>query len=316
MKTKAILFYAAALLVIGSVFAWFVFFAWGGKDDNREELYPSTVLARVDGVDILAEDVNRMLNFSGLGGETADRAEQRRKQRNALDTLINRQLLMNEARRRKIEVSDEELESRLGRFFEMRGGKENVLKQLEESNLSVEDVKDDIRLGVLYERIEKEVRGELSREIRVARDEVERYYEENKDNGRITKMEIDFIFVEAGDGEDGLEEARNLAEEIISLLDQGEPFDEVTKRFSGDSASRVKTGHFTEDDQVSEILWQKPISFVNGFQILRCASRRVVPLDDVEDEINNYLRTVKLREAVDEYFSGLRERADVEVFLK
>ena len=324
MKAKAILFYAAALLILGGVFAWLIFISRDSGGPSGDELLPSQVMARVDGVDITAEEVNRFINLAGMAAE-ADRELQR----DALNALINRRVLEHEGARRGVVVTDDELQASVNDFVESRGGEESALELLAERNLSLEDIKESIRWDMFIERLEQAVVEEFKGNVTVSDEDVKQFYEENKTSGRITRMEIDFLFFTVREEEeDGLEAALKRAEEVIEELDNGVSFEELRERFRNNPESRVRVGKFSESDQVSELLWtealklevgdhsSEPIEFFNGFQILQCLSRRIVPLDDVEEEIREHLRIEMLRTSVNEFFQGLRDKADVEIFFK
>lgn len=324
MKAKAILFYAAALLILGGIFAWIIFISRDSGGPSGDELLPSQVMARVDGEEIIAEEVNRFINLAGMAAET-----DRELQRDALNALINRKVLENEGARRGIEVTDEELQASIDDFVESRGGEENALELLAERNLSLDDIKESIRWDMFIERLEQAVVEEFRGNVTVKEEDVLQFYEDNKTGGRITKMEIDYLFFTVREEEeDGLEAARFRAEEVIEELDSGVPFEEIRERFSNDPESRVRVGKFSESDQVSELLWtealnldvgghsSEPIEFFNGFQILKCQSRRVVPLAEVEEEIRDYLQIDMLRTSVNDFFQGLRDKADIEIYFK
>jgi foldase protein PrsA len=328
MKARAIIFYAAALLLLGAVFAWVVLNTQRGGSLGEETLYPSLVVARVDGVEILAEEVNKLVNL-GDRGSASDRAEQRRLQREALDVLINRQLLINEGRRRNIEALPEEVEERLQKYFEMNGGEEFVRKQLTLRNQTLDQLRDEMRLSTLFDKISTAVEKEQEDKISVSEDEIESYYNENLQS-RYTKMEIEYLFIEIRErDEEHKNKALELTEKILTELDKGLTFEDVEKKYADVDGVRVSTGRFKETDHVAEVLWKsavelevgehtkEPIEFINsGYQILKCLSKRIIPLDEVRDSIRQRLSEMKLNQAVDEYFKSLRDKANIEVYLK
>jgi len=328
MKVKAFIFYAAALLILGAIFAWVILNAQRNIDSGGENLYPSMVVARVDGVEILAEQVNKRVNL-GNQVEIPDRAEQRRLQNQALDQLIFRQLIINDGKRRGIEIGSAELDEQLQQYLEMSGGEELVSEQLKQSNQTMDDLREDVRLRMLFEKVRMSVEPELGGSIKVDESEIDAFYKENLDN-RYTKMEIAYIYVEIRETSEELKaRAFEVAQEILAKLAEGASFDAIVADQQQIEGLRVSKGKFEETDQVSDILrlpalklevgehTKKPIEFINsGFQILKCLSKRVVPLAEVRESIGQRLRGVKLNAALSDYFNGLRDKADIEILLK
>lgn len=328
MKVKAFIFYAAALLILGAIFAWVILNAQRNIDSGGENLYPSMVVARVDGVEILAEQVNKRVNL-GNQVEIPDRAEQRRLQNQALDQLIFRQLIINDGKRRGIEIGSAELDEQLQQYLEMSGGEELVSEQLKQSNQTMDDLREDVRLRMLFEKVRMSVEPELGGSIKVDESEIDAFYKENLDN-RYTKMEIAYIYVEIRETSEELKaRAFEVAQEILAKLAEGASFDAIVADQQVLEGLRVSKGKFEETDQVSDILrlpalklevgehTKKPIEFINsGFQILKCLSKRVVPLAEVRESIGQRLRGVKLNAALSDYFNGLRDKADIEILLK
>jgi hypothetical protein len=327
MKAKAFIFYGAALLILGALFAWVVLNTQRGPLPG-EDLYPSLVVARVDGVEILAEELNRLVNLSDQGSIT-DAAQRRRIQGDALDWLINRQLVYNEGKRRKIEITPEEVEQRLQDYYQNNGGEQYVLEKLTAGNRSVEDLREELELGALMIKIRESVQNELREKIVVTDDDIKKFYEENKDT-RYTKMEIEYLFIEMTErDEEHKAKALELTDEILEEIDEGRTFTELAAGHADVEGIRISTGKFRESDQVAEILWnaatklgvgehtREPIDFINsGYQILKCLSKRVIPIEEVRDSIRERLNAAKLNEAVSDYFKSLRNKAKVEVFLK
>ncbi len=328
MKVKAFIFYAAALLILGSIFAWVILNTQSNINSDQEKLYPSLVVARVDGVEILAEEVNRLVNL-GSQIEIPDRAEQRRMQRQALEDLIRRQLVINEGKRRSIEVSSAELEELMQQYFEMNGGEERILEQLRQSNQTLDDMREELHFRILLEKIITSVEPELRDSVEVSESEIDTFYNERLIS-TYTKMEIDYLFVEMRErDEDHKDKALELTEEMIKELDEGQSFEELVGKHTDIDGIRVRIGKFKETDQVSDILrthalkldvgehTREPIEFINsGYQILKCLSKRVVPLDEARESIEQRLRDVKVNDAVTDYFNNLRDRAEIEIFLK
>ena len=104
MKYKAFIFYAIAILIFGALFAWIVLLTADSNAGSATEIGESHVVARVNGVEIRASELNRLLNLTNRGYQD-DRAALSRDRREVLDQLIFRRLLEADAERRGLRIS-------------------------------------------------------------------------------------------------------------------------------------------------------------------------------------------------------------------
>lgn len=204
----------------------------------------------------------------------------------ALNSLIERELLLQEAKRKKIRVSDQELIKAIkdyregGKYIFQREGKfdrQLYLDLLAWNNITPHDFEKEIHKEIsitnlknlILEEIEinkKEIKDEYlkrneeikieyllikpAKEIKIEEKEIKKYYQENKENYRIPeKIKVRHILIK--------EERKEALEKIKDLkrrLRKGEDFESLAKEFS-QCPSKEKggdLGFFKKGDMVPE----------------------------------------------------------------
>jgi parvulin-like peptidyl-prolyl isomerase len=137
------------------------------------------VEAVVNGKVITRSEVERALEVEALrqGVNTEEAVEKLRGE--VLNTLIDRTLLLGEARRFNIvSVSEEEVEKALETVKKKFGTEDEFQNALKEDDMTVEELKDDLRDQILAA---KYVDRRVKFFIRVTLDEQKNYYLQNRD---------------------------------------------------------------------------------------------------------------------------------------
>jgi parvulin-like peptidyl-prolyl isomerase len=164
--------------------------------------------------------------------------------------------------------------------------------------------------------------------------EVEEFYEENED--RLTlpeQVRVRHILLtwKPMGTQDDRAAIRKQMEPILERARAGEDFAKLAREFSEDSATKGNggdTGLFNrgtmvppfeeaafslEPGEVSE-----PVDTVFGVHIIKLEERqepRLLPLDQVREQLRDYLRDEKMETAVDAKIDELRAAADIEVLI-
>jgi len=180
----------------------------------------------------------------------------------ALNNLIGRELLLQEAKKEKIRVSDEELREEIKNYpaFQKEGkfDKEAYFTLLDWLGYTPqkfeEEVRKDISITKLKNMIleeieigEKEIKDEYlkrneeikieyllikpAKEIKIEEKEIKKYYQENKENYRIPeKIKVRHILIKVEGPE--RKESRKRIKEVRERLKRGEDFESLAKEFS------------------------------------------------------------------------------------
>jgi parvulin-like peptidyl-prolyl isomerase len=316
MKLKAFIFYAAVLILIGIGVTWIVLTTYKSENEEDGEILDPPVYASVNQKEISAEDVNYHLNLMRLRNPEVT-------QKAALDDLILQTLFEGEAARRGVTVSADEIDERVVEYSPR--GLESLEKQLEENNLTMDDFRKVIRSILLKEKLDASIRRELEQKLEIGEEEIKAYYDSHKKTDtEFTNAEIAYIYIMIRRLDEEAEaEAKALAEEIIGKLDEGAVFEDLAREYSNDRNTKNQGGYIGDYRKVSTALQyetlnlepgrhsRKPIKTLNGYNIIKCLNKRTVPLKQVEEEIQRVLKEEKVRAAMQEFYTSLRENADV-----
>lgn len=284
------------------------------------------IIATVDGDPITAHEVQRYRAASQAGGEAGEITEEQ-----ALEALITDKLLEKEVKDKKIEIRKEEIDRYVDQVKERnRIDSYRFEAALAQQGLSLEAYRERIK-GELEKSqlVNREIRGRVS----VSPDEVERYYQANKEDfrtgDRATVRDI-LLRVELVDSEAEIERIRGKAEEVRQLATGERGFEPVAKQFSegpgadkGGLRGRFERGQLeAQIDAVVFTLAPGQVSPVvradDGFHILR-VDKLEPPGYHTVDEAREQIREVLYQKAVEERFQDwisrdLRERHAIEVF--
>lgn len=202
----------------------------------------------------------------------------------ALNNLIGRELLLQEAKRKKIRVSDEELREEIKNYpaFQKEGkfDKEAYFALLNWLGYTPQKFEEEVRKDISTTKLknmilegieisEKEIKDEYlkrneeikiehllikpAKEIKIEEKEIEKYYQENKENYRIPeKIKVRHILIKVEEPE--RKEAHGRIKEVGERLKRGEDFEKLAKEFS-QCPSKEKggdLGFFKKGDMVEE----------------------------------------------------------------
>lgn len=251
--------------------------------------------------------------------------ERERLLQKVLDRMIDHRLQIQEARRDKIEVSEDELATVLDDFVKRNGGdRARVEERLRAEGLSWEIVRRDIRESLLAQKVRFR---RIGRRASVTEAEVDAYLAENR-----AKFEADLkyhprhiaVLVAPPGGAAAWEAARAEAEEIVARVRAGEDFAELAKARAaqgGDAAGGdlgwLKPGELAPEFERPILALRAgevtaPIRSDNGYHLFRLEEREELTpetLAQLRQQARDILVQRKAQERLDEWMQGLRQRA-------
>ncbi len=313
-------------------------FIWWGTGGLRER--EIGLVASVNGKGITREvyykEVERL--YRGMRERMGDAFDERMAkilnlEEAAVNDLVKRELLLQEAKREKIRVSDEELREKLKSFpaFQREGrfDKEvyfNVLEYLRITPKELEEgIREDLAMVKLENRIlagvkvsEEEIRNEYLKEneeieieyllikpekdIRPEEEEIEEYYQKQKEDYRIPeKIRVRHILIKG-------KEARERIKEVSKRLKRGEGFEKLAKELSqcpskekGGDLGFFKRGDMVEEFErvafgLKEDQISRPVRSRFGYHIIKLEEKReshIPPLEEVRERIKRTLKEEK-----------------------
>jgi peptidyl-prolyl cis-trans isomerase SurA len=292
-----------------------------GVGSGRAEVV-NRIIATVDGDPITEHEVE--MYRAGSGSQELTQSQ-------ALEALITDKLLEKEVVDRKIEVRPEDIDH----YVDQVKARNRIDDYRFEAALSAqgmtleryrERIKTELQKSQL---VNKEIRGRVS----VPPEEVERYYEANREEfktgERVTVRDI-FFRVEPTDSERDVARIGSKAAEVRQLAVSGRSFEQLAKQFSeGPGADKGGLlGTFARGELDGEM---EPVAFAlapgqlsdvvrtdKGFYILRVD--KIEPpgyrsLDEARDQIRETLYQKAVEQRFQDWLSkDLRERHSVEVF--
>ncbi|RKD73442.1 foldase protein PrsA [Sinobaca qinghaiensis] len=229
----------------------------------------------------------------------------------ALDTMITEEVVNAEAEKAEVKVTQKEIDEEKATLEESYGGEEGLESAISQSGLTMEDLEEQMETTLKVEKL-------MEADISVSDEEIETYYEENKEDlGEPAQVEASHI----------LTEDKETAEEIKAKLDNGENFAEIAEEYSTDTASAENggelgffgTGEMAEafekaafDMEPGEI--SEPVETEFGFHIINVTDKKEAEeaaLEDSRAEIEETLKNQKLDANYTTWLEKTKEKYDI-----
>lgn len=295
---------------------------------NASSSDPAGAIATVNGVEITAEMFRREVNARAnmlrqrVPPEQLSQMMPRLRQQ-VLDQIIARILLLQEAERQGVTVTEEEMAEYRSQLEAALPPGLNLSELLAQRGISEEQFRrefmDDIRVRKMLEQA-------ISNAVTVSDAEVQQFYEENVEQFHqpelATARHLLVAVREGQDKEAQREKALKLRERILA----GEDFATVVREASDDPGSRDTGGLYTFPrgqmvPEFEEAAFTQPIGEVGdlvetmfGYHIIKVEKReaaRDIPLEEVRTNVIEFLRGRKAPNAVQNYVDQLRQKAQI-----
>jgi len=291
------------------------------------------IAARVNGQDISMSSFNlavqmqfRRRSLDRRGHEDLSAVREQ-----ALDTLIDNELLYQQAARDPIEVSEEAINRELARVEAGFGSRETMEEVLRSNDVSMDDFRSQLqRTLVVIAFVERDVAGEIS----ISDSDLKTYYDAHPDEMaqqegvRIRQI---VVGVPPGASPERRAAARSRIENVLNALQAGGDFAELAKTHSdgpeaqrgGDSGIVTRGGNALptveraalelRPGEISDIVVTQ-----RGFHIIEVVESRpagVIPFDEAKDRIRAKLTVRDRQERIAAYLVELKKDARIERFL-
>ncbi|MBX5495965.1 MAG: peptidylprolyl isomerase [Bryobacteraceae bacterium] len=300
-----------------------------------EVMVVERIVAKVNGDIITSGELERerkqieaQLRQRGLSGPELEGALKERSQ-HILRDRIDELLLVQRAKELNINVDSEvtkylaELQVR-SKIADPEKFQEYVREQ---TGLSYEDFKLEAKNGMLTQRV---IGQEVQSRINIPRSEIEKYYNEHKDEfqreDRVFLREI--LISTQGKDEAGIAAAEKKAKELVARARKGERFADLAREHS-DAVTASQGGELPPFNRgvlrkdLEDLLFSQekgyvtdPIKQDSGFLILKVEEthkKGLATLEEVENEIRDKLFRPLYEPKVREYLTKLRVDAFLEI---
>ena len=247
-------------------------------------------------------------------------------QKNALRNLIDQSLLVQRAKDMGISVEPEVIKQLDQIRIENKLASMEALEEaVTKSGVNWEDFKNNIRSSLLTKKV---IGSEVGSHISVPKEDIQKYYEEHKqDFIRPEQVALRSIEVNTA-GKDATEIAdlRKKADTARKRIQDGEDFGEIAKRYSDGSTAKqggylgeYKRGELSKEleDNVFKLKRNDLTDVMEtkqGFliiQVMEHYEEGQQPLEKVYNEINERLYSQRMEPALREYLKTLREESYV-----
>jgi parvulin-like peptidyl-prolyl isomerase len=293
--------------------------------------------ARVNGIDLSNERFNAFyqeyrrpygINIAGRG-DHLDRLTKLRKE--AMDLMIEQELVRQAAEAEDIEVSADEIDTAIAEISQPFDSADEFKRRIQSEGFTPDGYREHVGRMIAAKRYLDDIRMRVAE---VSDEELEKYYRDNE--VRLTLPEqvrvrhILLTWKPMGTTDD----RAAIREQMVPILERaraGEDFAELAREFSDDYATRQNggdTGLFRRGEmapafedvafalkpgQISE-----PVETPFGLHILRLEERRearLLPLDEIREKLRDHRREEKMEAAVEQEIARLREEGEVEVLI-
>ncbi|MBU4310489.1 peptidyl-prolyl cis-trans isomerase [bacterium] len=229
-------------------------------------------------------------------------------ERNLLERMIENRLLLQEAKREGIRVSQGEVHENIERMKSTFLSEKAFEMALEQEGMKIEDLKKRYEEELM---IKKLIDREVKPEIEVSKKEIREYYEKNKKRFKEEeKVKIRHIFFK-----DYFQ-----AEKALKRIKSGTNFEEVAK---GGYLGSFKRGQL--DRKIEEVafnLKEGEISSIvkteSGCHIIKLEKKeeaRVKELSEAKEVIRNILSSQRMEQKIEEYLEELKAKQEIEISL-
>ncbi|MBI4388414.1 MAG: peptidylprolyl isomerase [Candidatus Omnitrophica bacterium] len=279
-------------------------------------------------LDELFYSVREQLSEAYQGSELKEKLLDARKK--LLSQLIEDRLVLQEARKRGVEVSDQEVEGRLEDFKKQLPPGQSFDDMLEHQGLDGKAVKQRIHDQLMMQKLQY---VEIQRKIVVSPVEIEKFYKDNTARF-VAKEKLKVWTIVIPKSEDAVrkgmmdETAKKKAETILEELKKGADFSELAKRESHDSHAQEGglIGFVARGDMIKEIedvLFSLPengrseiVETEGAYHIFKIAERapeKGLSLDEVRSQIHDILYRDKANARFEAWMEELKKSAFISI---
>ncbi len=228
--------------------------------------------------------------------------------RELLERMIENRLLLQEAKREGIKVSEGEVQENIERVKAGFLSEKAFEMALEREGITIEDLEKRYREELMIKKlIDKEVKPE----VEVTKKEIRDYYEKNKRRFRKEeRVKMRHILFE--------DYSQSL--KAWNKIKSGVDFEEVAKRGHlgsfkrGQLDRKIEEAAFTlKEGEISQIVKTEA-----GYHIIKLEKKeeaRLKKLSEVKEEIRNILSSQKMEQKIKEYLKKLKAKQEIEIQL-
>ncbi|OGW75038.1 MAG: hypothetical protein A2Z72_02660 [Omnitrophica bacterium RBG_13_46_9] len=241
--------------------------------------------------------------------------------RNVLQRLVQDKLLLTEAKKMEVKVTDEEAQARIKEIKGRFATDEEFETALAQESLLLSELEKKYRERIM---IDKLVDSVIRKDISLTPNEITTYYNDN--TGEFTepqKVKLRSILIKLDKGRTD-EEALELAKEVLRRLEEGGDFGLLAKEYSdgpyagsGGDMGWVKDGELM--DRINVLVFSMNAGELSGvlktnlgfhiFKVEEKTPSRMKEFREVKHEIEQFLYSKKVNEKLGQWIEELKKDA-------
>ncbi|MEI7025768.1 peptidylprolyl isomerase [Paenibacillus sp. y28] len=230
-----------------------------------------------------------------------------------LDTLITKKLLEQEAKKRNVTVTDEDVNSQLEDIKKSFPSEEEFTMALTQYGMTLDQLKEQIRPQALVTKI-------LTPEIQLSDDDKKKYFEDNKASyNKAEQIKASHILVAT----------KEEADAILAQLKNGADFATLAKEKSTDTGSKANggdLGYFERGKMVTEFddaafklnvgeTTTAPVQTQFGFHIIKLVDKKpavTATYEDKKAEVEKQMITEEVGKRYQEFVDKLKQDSKID----
>jgi peptidyl-prolyl cis-trans isomerase C len=313
---------AVAALIAGATVA--------AAEESGRPLRDDDIVARVNGTPIQRKSVREVVQGTLLAQEnqpdpnTIDKLAE-----DALDSLIDFELLYQESQARNVTVTDAAVDEEVARVKSTFPDPRAFDKALKAKGMTESDLRRDTRKTMAVNRL---LEGGVFKDVRVSAEQIQDFYERNKEEFKhAPQIRASHILVRVPEKASASERdiAKKKATAFLEQLHAGADFAQLARESSQDPASAAQggdLGYFAKGDMVDAFEKQAfalapgqlsgVVSTPYGYDIIKLTDRRGAGYDalaDVQERIRAVLLKTERQKRQADFVAELRKKAKVEI---
>ena len=299
-------------------------------EDIIRPLRDDDVVARVNAIPIYRKSVREVVQGALLEQDNQPDPEAVGKLAgDALDSLIDFELLYQESQARGVTVTDAAVDQDIARTKSKFPNPRSFDAALKEKGMTEESLRRDTRKTMAVSRL---LEGTVFKDVQVSDDQIKEFYEHNKDefkHGPQTRASHILIRVPEHASASEQAAAQKQAAAVLAQLQAGADFAQLAREHSQDAATAPHggdLGYFAKGDLVEAFetaalpLGPGQLSGVvttpYGYDIIKVVDRRAAgyqPLAEVQERIRAVLLKTERQKRQTAFVAELRKKAKVEI---
>jgi peptidyl-prolyl cis-trans isomerase C len=300
----------------------------------EEKKEPAGKAAVVNGVAISKDDFDREMDFyikrANQRGQQVPEAQMGLMKNQVLDSLIDRELLFQETKKKGINIDPKDVADELQKI-KQRYAKPGEFEQLlNDMGLTESDVQNQIERGLAIQQlIDNEVRSKVT----IGDEEVKSYYDANPqlfEQPEQVKASHILVKVDANAPQEEKDKARKKIESVQEKAKKGEDFATLAKTYSegpsgpnGGDLGYFRRGQMVKpfEDAAFNLNPNETSDIVEtqfGYHLIKVVDKKPaqkMTYADVKERLSEHLKKQKTDSEAGAYIQSLRGSAKIEKFL-